>query len=69
MSKYLVAYTCNIKSEYDQTYTTKIGKEILEADEEFGITEFKLSRWAEELAEKYQGITNVSVISFSKLDW
>ena len=44
MSKYLVAYTCNIKSEYVQTYTTKIGKEILADDEEFGITEFKLSR-------------------------
>ena len=40
MSKYLVAYTCNIKSEYGQTHTIKIGREILEVDEEFGVTEF-----------------------------
>lgn len=69
MSKYLVAYTCNIKPEYDQTYTMKIGREVLEADDLAlsNISE-ELSRWAEELEEKYKGIINVSVISFSKLD-
>lgn len=69
MNKFLVAYTCNIKTEFDKTYTQKIASEVLIADEDFGITQFLLSRWENELTEKYQGITNINIISFSKLDW